>query len=108
MARQTRAQRKARRRQQADAAAQPTRSRQLRPAPAEHAGTQAVERQLPGSGVRRFVSESIGELNKVEWPGQKQVMTGTVVVIIACAIVGAYLWIADLVLKRVVQNLFLG
>ena len=44
----------------------------------------------------------------MEWPGQRQVMTGTVVVIIACAIVGAYLWVADLVLKRVVENVLLG
>ena len=68
----------------------------------------AAERHVPGSGVRRFVGESIAELKKVEWPTQRQVTTGTVVVIIACGIVGAYLWIADLILKRVVQNFFLG
>jgi preprotein translocase subunit SecE len=50
-----------------------------------------------------FIRESIAELRKVEWPDQRQVTTGAVVVIIACAIVGAYLWINDLVWQRVVE-----
>ena len=43
----------------------------------------------------RFVRECVAELKKVEWPNQRQVIQATVVVIIACAIVGAYLWVAD-------------
>jgi preprotein translocase subunit SecE len=50
-----------------------------------------------------FIRESIAELRKVEWPDQRQVTTGAVVVIIACAIVGFYLWINDLVWQRVVE-----
>jgi preprotein translocase subunit SecE len=33
---------------------------------------------------------------------------GTAVVLIACAVVGTYLWLADLVFKRLVQHVFLG
>jgi preprotein translocase SecE subunit len=55
-----------------------------------------------------FIHESWAELKKVEWPGQNQVIQGTVVVLIACAIVGLFLWINDLVWKRVVENVFLG
>jgi preprotein translocase subunit SecE len=55
-----------------------------------------------------FIRESWAELKKVDWPGQNQVIQGTAVVLIACAIVGVYLWANDLVWKRVVQNLFLG
>jgi len=55
-----------------------------------------------------FIRESWAELKKVEWPGQNQLIQGTAVVLIACAIVGTYLWVNDLVWKRVVQNLFLG
>jgi preprotein translocase subunit SecE len=109
MAKQTRSQRKARRRQQAEAAAAPqrARARQTRPE-AEQISAEAEPRRVAGGGLRRFVEESVGELKKVEWPGQRQVMTGTVVVLIACAIVGGYLWGADLILKRVVQNVILG
>ena len=52
--------------------------------------------------------EQQGELKKVEWPNQRQVLTGTVVVIIACAIVGFYLYLADLALQPFVQRLLLG
>ena len=47
--------------------------------------------------------ESYAELRKVDWPDQRQVTTGTVVVIIACAICGAYLWVNDLVWQRFVE-----
>jgi preprotein translocase subunit SecE len=112
MARQTRSQRRARRQQQAEAATvaqrAPSRQQQARPAAVEQPRPEERVRRAPGAGGRRFVGESWAELKKVEWPGRRQVMTGTVVVVIACAIVGGYLWIADLVLKRLVQNVFLG
>ncbi len=56
-------------------------------------------------GVIGFIGECIAELKKVEWPGQKQVITGTVVVIVACTIVGLYLWGIDLLIKPLVQRL---
>ena len=65
-------------------------------------------RSVPGGGVRRFISESWGELKKVEWPRQPQVIQGTAVVLIACLIVGVFLYANDLIWKRVVQNVFLG
>jgi len=55
----------------------------------------------------RFVRESWGELKKVEWPGRNQVMQGTVVVLIACAIVGAYLWVADLAFRNLVERVLI-
>ena len=54
-----------------------------------------------------FIHESWAELKKVEWPGQNQVIQGTVVVIIACIIVGAYLWLNDQLWKEVVQKVLL-
>ena len=60
-----------------------------------------------GQDLRSFVAESWAELKKVEWPSQSQVIQGTIVVIIACAIVGAYLWIADLTFKPFVRDILL-
>ena len=116
MARQTRAQRRARRaeamrdgapveRQRAgQAQALPSRAARVE-GPARDQG---AERRLPGGGFRRFVAESWAELGKVEWPTQNQLIQGTVVVLIACVIVGAYLWGADIILKRFVENVLLG
>jgi preprotein translocase SecE subunit len=110
MARQTRSQRRARRAQQAESGlAQRARARQqqVRPA-AQPVKSQAGTRHVPGSGGKRFIAESWGELKKVEWPGRAQVIQGTAVVLIACAIVGAYLAGVDQVFKRLVQNVLLG
>jgi len=63
-------------------------------------------RTAPGGGVRRFVSESWGELKKVEWPGQNQLIQGVAVVLIACLIVGLFLYGSDIVFKHLVQRIF--
>jgi preprotein translocase subunit SecE len=56
----------------------------------------------------RFVKEAWAELKKVEWPNQAQVLQGTVVVIIACVIVGAFLYGADQLFKPFVRTVLLG
>jgi len=108
VARQTRAQRRARRAQggPTDGAAVRTRTPQqvARPAPVR---PEVGERHLPGSGAKRFVAESWAELKKVEWPGQNQLIQGVVVVLVACIVVGVYLYGADLVWKRFVQDVLL-
>jgi preprotein translocase subunit SecE len=115
VARQTRSQRRARREAQAHSASS-ARVPPRRP-PGGRDGTadggaarpsQPREIRAPGGGFFQFVRESWAELQKVEWPGQQQLIQGVVVVLIACLVVGTYLWLADLVFKRLVQNVFLG
>jgi preprotein translocase subunit SecE len=93
--RSERQERRAQRRQQAEARRA---NRPQQPAPA--AG--ADERK------RNFVQESVAELKKVEWPNQSQVIQGTVVVLVACIVVGVYLYINDEVWKQFVQKILLG
>jgi preprotein translocase subunit SecE len=81
------------------------RQQQVRPA-AQPVSTQTGRREPRQRG--RFVKESWGELQKVDWPGRSQVLTGTVVVLIACIIVGIYLYGADQALRPLVRNLLLG
>jgi preprotein translocase subunit SecE len=116
VARSTRQQRRARRREAAAQGAEEQQSAQpqaaaARPVPQARrqvatAGPQPAPRREPKERGR-FVKESYAELRKVEWPNRQQVLTGSVVVIIACAIVGAYLWIADLALQRLVERVLL-
>ena len=116
MARQTRAQRRARRSEMTagEAAlpggppAPPRRpTARATPEPSPRREPRRESRALPGGGARRFVSESWGELKKVEWPRQQQVIQGTIVVLVACLVVGAYLWGADQVFQRLVQKVLL-
>ncbi len=114
MAKNTRQQRRRNRQQQQQGETQQggvgqrARQRQAQVRPAAQPPKTQTGRRGGGGGSRRFISECIAELKKVEWPGQRQVMTGTVVVLIACAIVGTYLWLADLVFQPFVQRLLLG
>ena len=109
MARQTRAQRRARRQAQQESAgvAQRARQRQAQIRPTQAVKTQTGQRRVPGTGGRRFVGESWGELRKVEWPTQAQVIQGTVVVLIACLIVGVYLYGNDQLWSYVVKHILL-
>jgi preprotein translocase SecE subunit len=104
VARPTRAQRRARREAQAQSqggVTQRARSRQAQVRP----GAQPAKSQAGGQRRERrgFVSESWAELKKVEWPGQSQVIQATIVVLIACLVVGVYLYLNDLVWKHVVH-----
>jgi preprotein translocase SecE subunit len=72
---------------------------------------QPVVRAQPGQPEERhghFVAQAWAELKKVEWPGQAQVIQGTVVVLVACVVVGVFLYVNDLVWKPVVSRVFLG
>ena len=107
MAKQTRQQRRERRAQSGE---QPTAQRTSRPVPvpaADGAGAGAPPRRPPVArgdrGRFSFFGESYGELKKVEWPGQSQVIQATVVVLIACIVVGVYLYLNDTLWKPVVQ-----
>jgi preprotein translocase subunit SecE len=113
MARQTRAQRRARREQMSPGSeaalpgGPPAPPRRPTARAAARAEPAREPRATPGGGVRGFVAESWAELKKVEWPNQSQLIQGVAVVLIACVIVGIFLYSADLVFKRLVQDVFL-
>jgi preprotein translocase SecE subunit len=116
MARQTRQQRRARRAQQQPAlAGGPPAAPPIRPVARDSGDGQperrprrpGEERRAPGFGFIHFVQEAIAELKKVEWPNQQAVISGTAVVLIACVIVGTYLWLNDELWKYVVKHVLL-
>ena len=82
------------------------RRREIKPVgqPKSQTGAQRERR----GGFRAFAAESWGELKKVEWPGRNQLTSATIVVIIAVAVVGAYLFAADWVLQRFVRDVLLN
>jgi preprotein translocase subunit SecE len=105
MARQTRSQRRARREaQQASGVGSRAQRRTAQVRPSQQpVVSQTGRRRAPAEGTRRFIGESWAELKKVEWPGQSQVIQGTIVVLIACLIVGSYLFAADQAFKPLVR-----
>ena len=106
MARETRKQRRAAR-AEADGAAAGRRGRQMQVRPAQQPVKQQTGRkaQQPRG---QFVRESAAELRKVDWPSRAQTFQGVIVVIIACVIVGVFLYGADQALKPFVRTVLLG
>jgi|RhiMethySRZTD1v2_1073278.scaffolds.fasta_scaffold254851_2 preprotein translocase subunit SecE len=98
----SRQQRRARR---AEAAAEPRANSRAAAAPREaRPAPEAPSVSQPRGG---FIRESYAELKKVEWPSRPQVMTGTIVVIVAVAIVGIYLWLLDQGFKNLVEKVLI-
>ena len=97
MARETRRQRRDQRKSSGVASRAAARAASAVRPGMQPASTQTGRREQRERG--RFVKESWAELKKVEWPNRAQVVQGTIVVIIACVIVGTYLYAADQVFK---------
>ena len=94
---------------QAPAQSERARSRQRQQVkPAGQPKSQTGQKRERKGGFRAFVGESYAELRKVDWPGRTQLISATVVVIIAVAIVGAYLFVVDWGLQRFVRDVLLG
>ena len=113
MARTDRQQRRQRRAEKAGTP--PLRPAPRAPRPVEDAPVAAAVESAPtadrqgGRGFPgvRFFQEAVAELKKVEWPTQQQVVSGTAVVIVACVIVGVYLYANDRVWSYFVQHVLL-
>jgi preprotein translocase subunit SecE len=107
MARPSRTRRK---RSDFQAPAQPerARSRQRQVKPAGQPKSQTGQKRERRGGFRAFVGECWAELRKVDWPGRQQLIAATIVVIIAVAITGAYLFVADWVFQRFVRDVLLN
>ncbi len=58
-------------------------------------------------GAIGFIGESWAELKKVDWPKRPQVVQGTVVVLVACLIIGVYLYGADRAIQPFVRDVLL-
>ena len=107
MARPSRTRRK---RSDFQAPAQPERSRarQRQVKPSGQPKSQTGQKRERRGGFRAFVGECWAELRKVDWPGRQQLVSATIVVIIAVAITGAYLFAADWVFQRFVRDVLLN
>ena len=55
--------------------------------------------------VRKYFRELRSELKKVVWPTPKQVAKNTLIVIASVLIVGAFIWVYDLVFEQGVMAL---
>jgi preprotein translocase subunit SecE len=57
----------------------------------------------PFRSVRLFTSELVGELQKASWPTKSELKDSTIVVIVACLLLGLFTSISDFALVNVVD-----
>ena len=57
----------------------------------------------PFRTVRIFASELVGELQKASWPTKTELKDSTIVVIVACLLLGLFTSISDFALINVVD-----
>jgi len=57
--------------------------------------------------VAQFCRDYKSEIKKIVWPGPRAVVRNTIVVLIACALIGAFIWVLDFGLAKLL-NLILG
>ena len=57
----------------------------------------------PFRTVRLFTSELVGELQKASWPTKSELKDSTIVVIVACLLLGLFTSISDFALVNVVD-----
>jgi preprotein translocase subunit SecE len=88
-------------------AAERARSRRRQVRPVAESKAQTGQKREREGGPRRFVAESVAELKKVDWPGQRQLVSATVVVLIAIFVVGLFLWVSDEAFSRLVRDVLL-
>ena len=53
-----------------------------------------------------FIREYKSEIKKIRWPDLKTVVKNTVIVLIVCAVVGAFIWVLDFGLGNLIKWLF--
>jgi preprotein translocase subunit SecE len=54
--------------------------------------------------LRQFLREVRGELRKVAWPGRKEIVSYTIVVLVTTLVLTAIVWGMDEVIRRAVIN----
>jgi preprotein translocase subunit SecE len=53
--------------------------------------------------IKRFFKEVRAELNKVTWTGRKEIVSGTIAVLVLSGIISMFLWVIDFGLSQIIR-----
>ncbi len=57
--------------------------------------------------LSKFFRDIRSELKKVVWLNRKQLVNNTITVLLACLIIGAVIWVADLIFAKATELVFI-
>jgi len=66
----------------------------------------SVTKSVQQGKMRRLFTETVAELRKVSWPNRTQLVQATIVVIVAVAIIAAFLGLADQASQWITDRMF--
>ncbi|MCX8051319.1 MAG: preprotein translocase subunit SecE [Chlorobi bacterium] len=56
--------------------------------------------------IKGYFSDVAKEMRKVSWPTRQQLRESTVVVTVTCLLISAFVWLVDLAMSFVMQQLY--
>ncbi|MCD8004355.1 MAG: preprotein translocase subunit SecE [Oscillospiraceae bacterium] len=72
---------------------------------AEKKTKEKAQKKKKGNRVVRWFREMRSELKKVQWPGWKQVLKNTGIVLLCVLVIGVFIWIFDALVHRIIDAL---
>lgn len=55
--------------------------------------------------IINFFSDVVKEMNKVTWPKKEELRESTIIVLISCLIIGAFVYLVDMIVSGVLQQI---
>jgi preprotein translocase subunit SecE len=56
--------------------------------------------------IKNYFNDVAKEMRKVSWPTRQQLRESTVVVTVACLIITGFVWLVDIVMSFIMQQLY--
>ena len=53
--------------------------------------------------IKRFLKEVRAEMKKVTWTGRKEIVSGTIAVMVLSGVIAVFLWVIDFGLSQVIR-----
>ncbi|WP_263808186.1 preprotein translocase subunit SecE [Salinibacter sp.] len=57
--------------------------------------------------IREYLKNVVAEMEKVNWPGRDELISSTLITIVATLIVSGFIFLADQVIQRILEILYL-
>ncbi|ABC44184.1 preprotein translocase, SecE subunit, putative [Salinibacter ruber DSM 13855] len=61
---------------------------------------------LPMTWIREYLENVVAEMEKVNWPGRDELISSTLITIVATLIVSGFIFLADQVIQRILEILY--
>ncbi|WP_208426650.1 MULTISPECIES: preprotein translocase subunit SecE [Salinibacter] len=56
--------------------------------------------------IREYLKNVVAEMEKVNWPGRDELISSTLITIVATLIVSGFIFLADQVIQRILEILY--